>query len=89
MATALKVLLVGGGLVGALSALRLRDAGAHVTLFDRAQPGREASGAAAGILAAQSEATGEGAMFTLGLASRAMHEALSQELTERLGREGH
>lgn len=88
MATTPRVLLIGGGLVGALCALRLRDAGADVTVFDRALPGREATYAAAGILAAQSEARRADDLFALGLASRALHESLSHELIQRLGRDG-
>lgn len=83
-----RVLVIGGGLVGALSALRLRDAGASVTLFDRGAPGREATHAAAGILAAQSEARAPGALFDLSRASRELHASLDDELTRRVGRSG-
>ena len=74
------VLVVGGGLVGALIALRLAEAGLSVRVLDRDQPGAEASSGGAGILAAQSEAIESGPILELGLASRALHAALDQEL---------
>lgn len=45
------VAIVGGGLIGASIALNLREKGLRVVLLDRQQPGREASSAAAGMLA--------------------------------------
>jgi len=79
------VLVVGGGLVGALVALRLAQSGQTVRVLDRDQPGAEASSAAAGILAAQIEASAPGAAWELGLASRALHATLHQELIELTG----
>ncbi len=80
-----RVVIVGGGIIGTLTALRLADAGVDVLVIDRGTPGAEASSAAAGILAAQSEATGPGALFDLALESRAMHAALADELRGRTG----
>jgi len=45
------VIIVGGGLVGVSLALALRRQGAAVLIVDRSEPGREASHAAAGMLA--------------------------------------
>lgn len=74
------VIVVGGGLVGCLVALRVAESGQRVTVFDRQAPGQEASSAAAGILAAQAEARAPGAFFELGLESRALHASLHEEL---------
>ena len=45
------VAIVGAGLIGTSVALELRGKGLRVALLDRQQPGREASSAAAGMLA--------------------------------------
>lgn len=46
------VIISGGGIIGVSTALELRQRGAKVLLLDRGEPGREASSAAAGMLAA-------------------------------------
>lgn len=81
----MRVIVVGAGLVGNLVGLRLADAGAEVVLLERAVPGAEASSAAAGILAAQSEAAEDSPRFALTLASRDLHAALAEELRARVG----
>jgi glycine oxidase len=80
-----RVVVVGGGLIGSLIALRLADAGCDVLVLERGTPGGEASSAAAGILGAQCEATGEGPLFDLAIESRTMHAALGEELRGRVG----
>jgi glycine oxidase len=45
------VIIIGGGIIGASLALELRRHGAQVLIVDRTEPGREASSAAAGMLA--------------------------------------
>jgi len=44
------IVIIGGGVIGCLSALNLLDAGARVTLIERQQVGREASWAGGGIV---------------------------------------
>ncbi|HET9365060.1 MAG TPA: glycine oxidase ThiO [Candidatus Angelobacter sp.] len=46
------VIIVGAGIIGVSLALELRERGATVLVLDKAEPGSEASSAAAGILAA-------------------------------------
>ena len=44
------VVVIGAGIVGCSIAWRLAQAGRRVVLLDRAEPGAEASSAAAGLL---------------------------------------
>ena len=44
------VIIVGGGIMGCLTALNLLEAGLRVTLVERQRPGREASWAGGGIV---------------------------------------
>jgi glycine oxidase len=76
----MEVAVVGGGVIGLLSALRLAQRGHRVTVIERSEPGGEASWAAAGILGAQSEADGPGPMLDLCRRSLAMYPALAAEL---------
>lgn len=43
-------LIVGGGVIGMMTALQLADAGRRVTLLERGECGREASWAGGGIV---------------------------------------
>lgn len=52
----MKVVVIGAGVAGLAIGWRLRQRGADVTVLDRAQPGRGATWAAAGMLAATAEA---------------------------------
>jgi glycine oxidase len=79
------VVIVGGGLMGSLSALRLADAGQRVLVLEKAVPGAEASSAAAGILAAQSESKSDGPLFDIAVESRERYVSLADELRERVG----
>lgn len=79
------ILVVGGGVMGLASALALADEGARVTVLDRGAPGGEASGAAAGILSAQIEASGPGEEADHFLASRELYPAFVERLRERTG----
>ncbi|MCE9670444.1 glycine oxidase ThiO [Myxococcus stipitatus] len=79
------VIVVGGGIMGCGIALRLRQAGARVTILERAIPGAEASSAAAGMLAPQMEADGPGPFLDLCLRSRGLYPAFADELRELTG----
>jgi glycine oxidase len=50
--------VIGGGIIGSAIALRLAQSGLSVSVFDRGPAGGEASSAAAGMIAPQSEKTG-------------------------------
>jgi len=76
----LDVIVVGGGVMGCGIALRLRQAGARVTVLERSIPGAEASSAAGGILAPQMESEGPGPFLELCLKSRALYPDFAREL---------
>ncbi|HSF24008.1 MAG TPA: FAD-dependent oxidoreductase, partial [Blastocatellia bacterium] len=67
------VIIVGGGVVGCSIALKLAEVGLSVAVIERGRVGCEASRAAAGMLAAQSETSGVGPFFDLCLQSRSMY----------------
>src|ERR1700694_290247 len=65
--------IAGGGVIGGAIALELARAGLRVAVFDRQQPGQEASWASAGILSPAPENPGMVAMVPLGKASLALY----------------
>ena len=67
------VIVIGGGVIGCSIALRLAERGLHVAVYDRGEPGAEASAAAAGMLAPQGEMTQPNAFFELAAASRDLY----------------
>lgn len=92
--------IIGGGVIGLSCAWRLAQGGARVALFERGAVGREASHAAAGMLAAQCEmahhpprvdgcddaaSTRAAAMFELCLRSRARYPDFAEELRAATG----
>lgn len=73
--------IVGAGVCGLGIGWRLAAAGCRVDIFDRAEPGRAASWAAAGMLAARAEAEpGEETLLALNLASQEMWPGFAAEL---------
>jgi glycine oxidase len=80
------VVIVGGGIIGVALALRLADEGLSVTIVERGEPGREASWAAAGMLAPTSEAGhgAEGALPPAVAALAATSAALYPKWLERV-----
>ncbi len=80
----MKVLVVGGGIIGCATAWELAKAGAEVVLFERSTPGAEASSAAAGLLAPLGEST-QSAFARLALASWRLYPDVVRELRERTG----
>jgi glycine oxidase len=79
------VIIVGGGLIGCLTALRLRQQSLRVTVIERGVAGAEASSAAAGILAAQAESPVRSALFALAIESRERYATLCDELRDCVG----
>ena len=80
------VAIVGGGVCGLGIGWRLAAAGCTVDVFDRAEPGRGASWAAAGMLAARAEVEpGEETLLALNLESQDMWPAFAAELEAASG----
>ncbi len=78
------IAIIGGGVIGLSIARRLALSGAKVRLFERGRCGSGASAAAAGMLAAGTEAEpGEQALVALGLRS----QTLWPDFADALGRE--
>jgi len=73
------VIIAGAGIIGVSLALELRQRGATVLVLDRAEPGSEASSAAAGMLAAADPETPE-ALRPLAMASAQMFPVFVQRL---------
>src|ERR1700686_2195181 len=79
------VIVVGAGLIGLGIAYELAQRGAAVTVYDRAEPGRAASWAGAGMLAPYSERLDDAALRALCEASLRLYPAFVDELRERTG----
>lgn len=80
----MRVLVVGGGIIGCATAYELAKSGCEVMLFERSTPGAEASSAAAGLLAPLGEST-ETTFARLALASWRLYPDVVRELEERTG----
>ena len=80
----MRVLVVGGGIIGCATALELARAGCCVTLFERATPGAEASSAAAGLLVPIDESPGT-SFARLALASWRLYPDVVRDLEARTG----
>ncbi|MBI3949488.1 MAG: glycine oxidase ThiO [Acidobacteria bacterium] len=81
------VIIIGAGIIGCLIAHRLAKKGLRVTVVEKECPGEEASWAAAGMLAPQSEAAhGLGGRFSeLCFASHRLYPDFIAELEEETG----
>ena len=81
------VVVIGGGLIGSSIALRLAQARLRVMVLDRGEPGAEASSAAAGMIASQSEAPEPDAFFSFCAASHALYPGFISEVEELSGQQ--
>ncbi len=78
--------IIGAGVCGLGIGWRLAEAGCRVDIFDRAEPGRAASWAAAGMLAARAEAEpGEETLLALDLESQRQWPGFAAELAKASG----
>jgi len=79
------VAIAGGGLIGGSIAMELARAGLRVGLFDKQEPGKEASWASAGILSPAPESPGMVALVPLGKASMALYPEFVAQAEELSG----
>src|SRR5713226_8152833 len=77
---------IAGGVIGGAIAMELACAGLRVGVFDRQQPGQEASWASAGILSPAPENPGMVAMVPVGKASMALYAEFVAQVEEISGR---
>ena len=80
----LKAIVMGGGIIGCSVAWRLAAEGVVTTVLERGRVGREASWAAAGMIAPQAEAEGPGPFFDFCMKARDTFDGI----VDRLVREG-
>jgi glycine oxidase len=83
----LEIVVVGGGIAGFSAALALWDRGAAVTLVEESRPGAAATGASAGMVVAQYESGGPGAMFQLCMESRALYAEFASRIEQLSGQQ--
>ncbi|MEO7794995.1 MAG: glycine oxidase ThiO [Thermoanaerobaculia bacterium] len=79
------IVVIGAGIHGCATALRLAQAGARVTVLERSVPGAEASSAAAGILSPGVEAQHGGPLLALAQDSLRRWPGFAAELTAATG----
>jgi glycine oxidase len=79
------VAIAGGGVIGGAIALQLSLAGMRVGVFDRQQPGQEASWASAGILSPAPESPAMIAMVPLGKMSLSLYPEFVAQVEEISG----
>ncbi|HXY25837.1 MAG TPA: glycine oxidase ThiO [Candidatus Acidoferrum sp.] len=82
----LDVAIAGGGVIGGSIALELARAGLRVGLFDRHQPGQEASWASAGIISQAPENPGQIATVELAKRSGALYPEFVAQVEEISGK---
>jgi glycine oxidase len=80
-----KVIIIGGGIIGASIAWSLARERAEVVVLERGRLGQEASWAAAGMIAPQAEAQTAGVFFDLCLAARRVFDAAIDRLVADSG----
>ena len=85
MERAVDVLIVGGGVIGLAIAREAARSGMSVRLLERGETGGEATGASAGMLAAQLEAHEPGPLLSLSLESRTLYPAFLRALESETG----
>ena len=81
----MKVIIVGGGVIGCSTGYHLQAAGADVVVLERGEIGGEASGAAAGMLIAPIDDTENEAINELRRASLAMYPELIERVQDLSG----
>jgi glycine oxidase len=74
------VIIIGGGIVGCLSALEFKKKGFDVTIIEKSNIGHESSSAAAGILYPLMPWKYDDALYELSLGSAEFYEELSKRL---------
>ncbi len=79
------VIIIGAGVIGLAIARALAQRRLRVAVLERGEPGREASWAAAGMLAPQGEVTAQGVFLDLGLRSRELYPGFAAALKEETG----
>lgn len=79
------VVVVGGGVIGCSVAYHAARRGASVALLEAGEIGTGGSGAAAGMLAAQAEASEPGPFLDLLLKGRETHRSFGEEIREKTG----
>ena len=79
------IVVVGGGIIGCAIAREAARGGLRVRLLEKGAFGREASGAAAGLLSPQAEADRPDPLFRLCLASRDLFPEFARQVAEESG----
>ena len=79
------VIVVGAGAIGCAIAQRLAAGGRRVLVLDAGATRRRATGAAGGVLGAQSTARAPGPLFDLAMRSLALYQPLADELRAETG----
>lgn len=81
------IIIIGGGIIGCAIANRLAAEGLNITIIEKGEPGREASWAAAGMLAPHAEAAHSVPSVSSNLmqASHALYPDFVAELEEETG----
>jgi glycine oxidase len=76
------VIIVGGGVIGLLSALRLKQAGLSVEVFEKSDPATESSWAGLGVLSPEAAPGRHVEYIRLTQASLALYPALADEMRD-------